>query len=274
MGNLIKADLKRIRRDKMMIIIVILAVVFALITPLLYAALLSGIDTEGMEFMLGPINAKSSFFGSFSMGNNLGLIVPVLIAIILRKDFSQGTIRNKIIAGKSRTQIFLSMFAACAVTLILVMLFHAFVTLGISLLLFEYQATPFTISDYWYFMASLGFDLLLLLFIASFISWLCASMKNVGTVIVLYIAFTFVLTIISAITTTVQTVFEFEGGRETAVEILEIVNRINVANATSYIGTGTSYSLTDVLYITLPPLAGIAGFLGLSLMKFRKKDLK
>lgn len=274
MGNLIKADLKRIRRDKMMIIITILAVVFALITPLLYAALLSGTDTEGMEFMLGSINAKSSFFSSFSIGNNLGLIVPVLLAIILRKDFSQGTIRNKIIAGKSRTQIFLAMFIACAVTLIVVMLFHAFITLGISLLLFEYQATPFTISDFWYFMASLCFDLLLLLFVAAFISWLCASMKNVGAVIVLYIAFVFVLSIISVITSTVQMVFEFQDGKESAVEILEIVNRINIANATNYIGTGTSYSLTDVLYITLPPLAGIAGFLGLSLLKFKKRDLK
>lgn len=274
MANLVKSDLKRVLKDRMMIIILIIAAVFALITPLLYAALFLGTDMNGMEMMPINISAKSCFFGSFSFGNNIGLIAPVLLAIILRKDFSHGTIRNKIIAGKSRTSIFASMFIVCTIVLVGIILFHAFLTLGISLIFFDYQSTPFSITDFWYFLESLAFGILLLLFISSFVSWLCATMKNVGMVIVLYVAVSFLLSIIASVIAVVLAFMQTSGGSETTVEILEFINRINVANAASYIGAGSSYTITDVLYLTIPSLVGIAAFLGFGLLKFKKRDLK
>jgi hypothetical protein len=47
-----------------------------------------------------------------------------------------------------------------------------------------------------------------------------------------------------------------------------------VANSAAYIGMGKGYTLEDILYLTIPAIVGIAGFLGLGMLRFSKKDLK
>lgn len=272
MRELLRADFRRILKDKLLIVMIIVAVAFALITPLLYAFLMT---EETMESMLASfVSAKAQFFQSFSLGNNLGLIAPIFVALVLCKDFSQGTVRNKIIAGKSRGQIFFSLFIVCSVTMVGVMLLHGFATLGVSLCFFDYQSTPFVWSDLGYFMISLLFEILVLLFASALMSWLCAAMKNVGLVIVLYEAVTFGLAMIGSITQIVFQYLENSGGSESVAEVLSVLDRINVANAVLYIGAGSSYSLEEVLYLILPSLCcGIAFFL-LGYFKMKRKDLK
>lgn len=274
MTGLLKADFRRIFKDKLLMVMGILAVVFALITPLLYVAISKGMGDVGEDLIAGFISGKGQFFGSFSMGNNLGLIAPVLLAIALCKDFSFGTVRNKIIAGKSRSAIFLSLFVTCAVVLIGVMLLHAFLTLGVSLIFFDYQATEFTMADFWYFIESLAFEILVLLYVAAMLSWLCACMKNVGLVIVLYIAISFAFVMAGSILQVSLTLLEAAGGKETLIKLLRFIDRINMFGAAAYIGTGTEYTLKDVLYLTISPAVGILGFTGLGLYTFGKKDLK
>ena len=274
MKGLLKADFSRVFKDKLLIVIGILAIVFAVITPLLYAALFAAGSTVDKEMLSGFITVKSQFFGSFSIGNNLGLIAPILLAIVLCKDFSFGTVRNKIIAGKSRSQIYMSLFITCSVVLVGIMLIHAFVTLGVGLIFFDYQTTPFELSDFWYFLESLGFVILTLLFVSSLLSWLCASMKNVGLVIVLYVAMAFALAMAGSIIQVVVGLMEMLDGNEKVIELLRFIDRINVGNAVAYIGNSTKYTLKDVLYLTIPATVGIFGFMGLGLLKFNKKDLK
>lgn len=274
MRSLLKADFKRVLQDKLLIVMGILAVVFAAMTPLLYALMFIDIGIEEDPMVASLISGKAQFFSSFSIGNNLGMIAPVLLAIALCKDFSFGTVRNKIIAGKSRSGIFLSLFVTCATVLIAVMLLHAFITLGISLIFFDYQPTAFVIADLWYFLESLAFEFLVLLWVAALLSYLCACAKNVGLVIVLYIAVTFLLVIVASIVQGMIAVMGMIGDNEQTLEVLRFIDRINIGSATVYIGTGTAYTLEDVLYLTVPPTVGILGFLGLGLWRFNKKDLK
>ena len=274
MRELFRADLKRVLKDKLLMVMGILAVVFALITPLLYAAIFSSGGLLDDPMFSSLVSAKGQFFQSFSMTNNLGLIAPVLLAIVLCKDFSFGTVRNKIIAGKRRSSIYLSLFAVCALVLVSVILLSAFISLGVSLIFFDYQSTPFTFADFGYFMASLGFELLVLLFMAALLSWLCACMKNVGTAIVLYVAVTFLLMLVGSVVQVVASVLQITGNNQKLVDVLLFLDKINVGRAVAYIGAGTTYTWKDVLYLTLPSLAGICGFTGLGLWRFGKKDLK
>ena len=274
MTELFRADMKRVLKDKLVLVMGILAVVFALITPLLYAAIFSGDGLLSDPLFSSLITAKAQFFQSFSMTNNLGLIAPVLLAIVLCKDFSFGTVRNKIISGKSRGSIYMSLFAVCALVLTCAMLLSALISLGVSLIFFDYQSQPFEAADFGYFMASLGFEVLVLLFMAALLTWLCACMKNVGGAIVVYVAVTFLLVLVGSIMQAVVTVLELTGNNQQLVEVLQAIDRLNVGRAVAYIGAGTSYSWKDVLYLTLPSLAGILGFTGLGLLRFRKKDLK
>lgn len=274
MRELIQADLKRVIKDKLMLVLAILAVVFALITPLTFALVFSVIDVSEEPMLSALVSAKGMFFQSFSMTNNMGFIAPVLLAIILYKDFSYGTVRNKIISGKSRSQIFLSTFIVCSLVLVCLIMLSAFITLGVSLIFFDYQESAFAAADLGYFFASLGFELLVLLFMSALLSLLCTCSKNLGIAIVLYLAFTFLLTIVGSFTQVIGAVAQTFVESELLAKVIKVIDRLNVGMATSYIGTGDSYSLSDVLYLTLPALSGIAAFLGLGLVSFNKKDLK
>ncbi len=274
MRELIQADLKRVIKDKLMLVLAILAVVFALITPLTFALVFSVIDVSEEPMLSALVSAKGLFFQSFSMTNNMGFIAPVLLAIILYKDFSYGTVRNKIISGKSRSQIFLSTFIVCSLVLVCLIMLSAFITLGVSLIFFDYQEGAFAAADLGYFFASLGFELLVLLFMSALLSLLCTCSKNLGIAIVLYLAFAFLLTIVGSFTQVIGAVAQTFVESELLAKVIKVIDRLNVGMSTSYIGTGDSYSLSDVLYLTLPALSGIAAFLGLGLVSFNKKDLK
>ena len=274
MRELIQADLKRVIKDKLLLVLAILAVVFALITPLTFALVFSVIDVSEEPMLAALVSAKGLFFQSFSMTNNMGFIAPILLAIILYKDFSYGTVRNKIISGKSRSQIFLSTFIVCSLVLVCLIMLSAFITLGVSLIFFDYQEGAFAAADLGYFFASLGFELLVLLFMSALLSLLCTCSKNLGIAIVLYLAFTFALTLVGSFTQVIGAVAQTFVESELLAKVINVIDRLNVGMSTSYIGTGDSYSLSDVLYLTLPALSGIAAFLGLGLVSFNKKDLK
>ncbi len=274
MGNLLKADFRRVFKDKLTLVLGILAVVFALFTPLLYLLIVAATGELGDSVISSLVTAKAQFFGSFSITNNLGIIAPVLLVIALWKDFSYGTVRNKIIAGKSRAAIFFSMFITCSAALIAVILLHALVTLGISLIFFDYQEKAFAFSDLLYLLESLAYELLVFLFVASVLSWLCAAMKNIGLVIVLYIAFTFLLAIVASICQVGIAVLELVEDSESIVSALKFIDRINIGNAGRYIGVGDSYTLEDRLFLTIPAITGILMCTSFGLVSFNKKDLK
>lgn len=277
MKGLLKTDYKRLFKDRLFLVVCILALVFALITPLLYVVILgvSGdLDPMTEEMLSGYMNAKGQFFSSFSFGNNLGLIAPLLIGIIIFKDFSFGTIRNKIISGHSRTAIFASIFIVCLTTLFGVVLAHALLTLGISLPFFEYQSTPFELADLWYLLESLLFEFLVYIFAAAFVSWLCVMMNNVGMVIVMYIAVVFGFTLIAGILQAIMIVLSVEQDMQKTMDVLDVIQRINVFNSSATIGLGSSYSLKDVLYYVIPPIVGAGALLGHGIWRFGRKDLK
>lgn len=272
MLNLYKADLKRIFKDKLFFVAGIIAVAFAFFTPLLNKILFTVLLELDDGLLAGfGANAKTMFFSAFAPGNNLGLIAPILLGIVLCKDFSYGTVRNKIIAGKSRTSIFFSFFLSCATALIILIFLYAFLTLGVSLLLFDYQETPFEMKDFGYLLASLGFEFLVYLFIAALTAFLCVSMKNAGLAVVVYVAVNFLFTIVGSIISTAR-IF-VDPAKEFISKLLQFLDEANIFMGT-YIGITPSYDWKGVLPVLAGTLLGTALFVGGGILVFRKKDLK
>lgn len=281
MLKLLKVDFKRVLKDKLFLVMCILAVVFAAVTPLLYVAILGtlGVETGEMSEMLDAlgmsINAKSMFFQSFSLGNNLGLILPVLLAIILCKDYSHGTVRNKIISGNSRTSIFMSMYSICFCVLFGVITLHALLTLLISLIFFPYQSTDFVASDIGYFFLSLLFEALLFLFVAALVSFLCACTKNMGLAIVGYVAIVMIMSVVTSILQFGAIMLPVADGESSfALKAVEFLQDINVFNFAAVIGVGTKYSVREILCCVLSPVISTAALIFLGIFKFKSKDIK
>ena len=270
MLDLFKADLRRVLRDRLFLIVCIIAAVLSASTPLLYGGL-SLVAGEEMELTLSiagiSLSGKAMFFDALVPGNNMGLILPVFLVILLVKDFTWGTVRNKVLSGKSRGQIFLSLFLTSAAVTLAVMLAQALLAMAVGSLLFGFQDTAFTGADAGYFALSVLFEILLYLMIAALVALLAVVSPNMGVGIVLYVGVSMLFTLVGGLTT--SAVFLFE---ETPVW-LEILNRANLFTS-RVIGGGTSYTLKDVLYVLLPSLLGSAGFYAWGHFVFRKKDLK
>lgn len=277
MSNLLIVDFRRVLKDKLLLVMGILAVAFSLLNGLIMGAasgFMSEMDMEMLDTMGMGFSAKSQFFSSFSFGNNLGLIAPVLLAIILCKDFSHGTIRNKIIAGYNRVSIVMSLFIVALTVMFAVILLHAVLTLAICLIFMPFQYEPFTSGDLGYLFLSLLLQFLLYAMAAALMAFLCASRKSVGTVIVLYVAVVMLLTLLTGILSVVAGVLEITGGHDTALEVIDFFQRINPLSFSSNIGQGTAYETGELVNYILTPSVLTILLLGWGVLKFRKKDLK
>ena len=274
MGKLLKVDFKRVLKDKLFLIMCILAAVFGLITPLLTGgiSILIGEGGETAVEMLGlPSTAQSSFFQAMMFGSDMSLIAPILLAIILCKDFGSGTVRNKLIGGYSRTQIFFSMYLVCTVVLFGVVLLTGLLSMGISLFFFPFRAEGESMG---YFFGSMGLEVLVYLLIGGIISWLCALRKNVGLVIVIYAAMSIGLSLITVIFSGLIVLLEDMGGYDTLLTVLRAIQTVNICDISMAIGNGSGYETKELVGYILAPLAETGLLLGWSVLKFKKRDLK
>ena len=268
MRNLYVADLKRIVKSKLFLVSCILGAVFAIINPLLNKVLFDLLNLS--EFLGGMMTAKSLTFSAFNAADNLGLIMPILIAIIVCRDFSQGTVRNKIICGKSRMSVYFSHLFSAATVICAVMLLHGLLTLGVSICFFSYQETAFTFADFGYLMASLAFEMILYFAIAAIVTLISLIAKGTGTCILLYLAVSFGFTIVGAI---FQAAAMFLVSESAGYGIVEFINACNIYTST-LIGTGTAYTAKQVFYVLFAPALLTAASTVLGQYLFARKNLK
>ena len=112
MLRLIKAFFFKIFRDLTFRITLIIGVALAFVTTFgIYAiGLLAG---EGdAEIAKSMLNGQSMLITSLSPAQNFGIAIPVNLICFVALEFTHGTIRNKIIAGNSKFNIYISMLVS------------------------------------------------------------------------------------------------------------------------------------------------------------------
>ncbi len=121
MLRLFKAFIFKISRDLTFRITLIIGVGIAVFMALLYALLDFYMDLEGVKMLTG----QGMLVNSMSPVQNYGIAIPVNLISFTCVEFTQGTIRNKIIAGHSKAKIYASLFLSG--------LIFAFLLLGVYL---------------------------------------------------------------------------------------------------------------------------------------------
>lgn len=109
MSKLLRADFTRLRKAKAFWICVALMAAYALI---LAFCLYKSIKRSG-----GSATFDQYFFSATAMAGYLpipGLLMAALCSVFIGTDFSDGTIRNKLIAGNVRSEIYISHFITAA----------------------------------------------------------------------------------------------------------------------------------------------------------------
>lgn len=190
MLNLLRADFYRIKKDIVLIIALILLVIFALMLPLLYYAMsivggdsLAELEAIGMSI---SFSGKSVFVSSMSLTNNFGLILPVLIGILVCRDFTTGTVRNKIISGHSKASVYLSHAVSAAATGAALFALYSLLSLAFGVLILGY-GSEFNSGELIYLIKTLLMGILIFAAVISLAVFFSAITRNTGVTIVLQI---------------------------------------------------------------------------------------
>ena len=202
MSDLLRADYYRIKKDVILVISLIIIAFFALSTPalslLLKKLLIDSIgELDGMNLGIS-FTGKYVFVSSLSVSNNVALILPVLIGIIVCRDFSSGTVRNKIIAGHSRLRIYLSSLVTAASVGAALFLIYSLLMLSFGSLLLGY-GSAFTLSEFVYVLKVLLMGTLMYSALMAFAVFFAATTRRVGLTIVLQIAIAMIVSILGTL---------------------------------------------------------------------------
>ena len=275
MGTLLKADLKRMFTDKLFMIACIIGAGLSLMTPILYAALGSLIGPEEMELVGDIFNSKSILTSSFAPLNNFGLILPIFLGIIINKDFSNGTIRNKIICGKPRYQIYLSIFISSIIVMIVAILGYAIIGFGLGAFVVDYSSTVTLLEDIGFILLTLLFGALSYAVLGGLIAFLFTNTKNIGLGMVFYFASAFVLTLLATIFVFAIDYLTVTNGDASLIRLFEFLCNINIFYVIDHlIATATSYSIENIIWIVVDVLIYVSLLCGFGIIIFKKKDLK
>ena len=203
MNKLFTADMYTIKKSKLTLVMLIIAVglpIFLVLVTFIMSLFASSLTSDPTEEALleSMFNAKTLMASSFSMTNNLGLIIPIFSAIIVGADLSSGTLRNKIIAGHKRAHIYLSHLFTMIIYDIVAILIGFGITALLSIALFGYgvEFNNEEVLNLIYFIIT---GIMAFAFLASLSTLLSLVMKSTPLAIVLVVAITFSISLIAAL---------------------------------------------------------------------------
>lgn len=266
MLNLLKTDLKRILKDKLVLIGFIIVCGLSLMTILLYLVIQKLYVLNGNEQEIAGLiyNSKSLFLSSFSSSSNAGMMIPIFVSVVIIKDFRYGTIRNKIISGKSRLAIYLSSYISGLILGLVLYMISVFINLSIGTFLLGY-GTDFNTDELSFILVNCGYGILNYMVFLSCAIFIAIITKNIGLSITFNIVGVLFLSIL-----TIFTSVDFIS------DVVKNIAMINPMYGNNVIVNGLLWrgSLKDNLMTLIPSICYSVLFTLLGVIIFNKQDLK
>ena len=286
MTNLLKADFRRLLKSNSFKIIGGISLGMILLNLGLVWLLFVMLDFEeasniSISSLMGTLGSNVISTVSIS---SLGLFVAIAIGIFNSRDFGENTIRNKITAGYSRTEIYFSALIVNLVMFAILFVSNAIFAALLGLIFCEISISTFFFLDLlMMFLVGAAFSCIISFF--SFVS------QNLAGPLVFGILSCQFLTLISSVIS--QFYFEFYfnsvmGGGFVNYIFLGILTRINLFAmdgvifslpefidmlAGAYSGSELYFSMWYVNIFATSVVWG-GGFAALGIPAFRKKDIK
>lgn len=262
MNSLIKADFRRMIRHKAVRIGLILVGIFVLISFFSMVLLNGLMGEEDAELLGGLLSGKASFASSFSISNNAGIMIPIIIAVLISEDFSYGTIRNKIICGHKRSSVYLSQMISSWIIGVGMLIIYALLMLGVTSLYIGYGKTGSVGSEIWFLLKTAVIGILHFSFICVITNLVVAISKNMAIAIIVIVALPMGMSIALSI---IQLV-ELPKYAEFCLQLIPNYQNMNLISG-SMSGTQEIIAIiTNLIYLVAIPL--------LSIEVFKRKELK
>lgn len=213
MRSLLKADFFTLLKSKIFYILLAICVIFPIIMVLTNFGLSKLADSLAEETEMGmdlsnAFQARTIMFSNFSLTNNVGLIIPIFAGIMTMGDIRNGTVRNKVISGHNRTQIYLSHLIVSIALCVAMSLLSFLLLCGGSLIFFKYGVT-FNGDEVWNFSKCLIVGLLAFAYVASVSTFFALVTKSIPMTIIFTLLLVIVLGLLSGIEAFLPDKYEF-----------------------------------------------------------------
>ena len=259
MLNLIKTDFKKILSDKLFIIAAIISCGISFLIPLL----LLGVKkiAENTSTPVSPDVMTTAMSNSFSIVSTVGIIVVILVTIIIGKEFTNGNVRNKVVIGYKRHQIYISLLIVFYTILIGLMLISTIIMTLFGLCFFKYSNDPYSSKELVkIFFLSLLLGLLIQTVVAALCMFFAIGLNNLPLAILVPLLLGLVLNLLSSFLPDTN-------------EILTWLHYLNICDSLTYLNN-YSYTLKEYFARLIPVVIFTPLLLFLRIKIFNKKDLK
>lgn len=280
MLNLLKSDLYRFFKSKQLIIISIIALVFAIMVPALNY-ILQGVVSKltDEEVVISELRASSSALArmqdALNPGSLFGFLLPIFVSVILASDFKDGTIRNKIITGISRYRVNASSFLSTAIFIVTIMLGYGIITFLMSLIFFGVFPQNVDKANYiGNLFLTLLFDVFSYIFVASLILLLVNIFRTQGISAFMYIVALFSFQFVGGIFLAIINVIKaYETNMTELTNFLNLFQWINPFYMMNTL-TVSDYKVSEIISNIVTPIAWSALNYYLAYLLMKKKDIK
>lgn len=198
MKSLISSDFYKIKKSKLALVSFLICLGLGIFSGLLYGVISIIFKSSEMKDIPINLNFLDITSNSFSFSNNAGLIIPLFAAILILNDNSNGILRNKIIIGKNRTQIYFSYFITSLIFNIVFLVLY-FVSLSLICLIFFFPKDPISSIEIINYVLCLVYGIIGIIFITSFSTFFALGIKSMPLTIVSTILIGVILSIISSV---------------------------------------------------------------------------
>lgn len=284
MGRLLKAFFFKLSRDLTFRITLIIGAGIAVLMTGIYLAIdLTGASAAGVslaEYGNKLLTGPTMLVASLSPAQNYGLAIPINVISFICLEFTQGSIRNKIIAGNSKLNIFISLFISG--------LIFCFALLGVYVLLCTGIGSIFggfnVHGDYLlggnyspeYLIKFVILSLLVYASIVAFTVFIATTFRSVGPSIPIVIVVIVMVYLLGSLVSGILALFE---KNETLVWVLRIIDPMYGISSSELKVVDEYYSemtVTNETFISgiCSNLFYIALFFFFGALEFRKRDVK
>lgn len=287
MTRLLRLQLFRALKDKGTIVFTIITLVLGILSISFNFLLSENIGQGGSE-LFGNLFATSTIINSsFALSSTPMVLLIIMGVVLLYKESGWGTIRNQVVAGYSKIQIYFANFIAMLIVLFTILFAYQLLTLGLGYL-FGFELGIKTAAEAGIFFRKYALNLVIFVTEVAFMTFISLMFQNIiAPVFLVVIVPIFVGAILSTVIPIVVLINEANapqiiGGFEyviwyqnTALSIsgftYEMSSGIGGLLGTTLYDTSTVEFILKTIFTNLA-LNGI--FLGLGSYLFSRKDLK
>lgn len=277
MLRLFKAFIFKISRDLTFRITLIIGAGIAVFMALLYALLDFSMDLEGVKMLTG----QGMLVNSMSPVQNYGIAIPVNLITFTCLEFTQGTIRNKIIAGHSKAKIYASLFLSGLIFAFLLLGVYLGICTALGSIFGGFDLDTVTMAGTGYGMFSAKYILQMLLScvvtyisIVSFTIFFATLFRSIGpsipVVMILLMICYLGATIVSA-----MALFEMPG-LDALINVMKVINPLYALGCSPSLDDGNRFYLENdvVISAVISNLVYATIFFIGGLFIFKKRDVK